>query len=157
MKNNKTFDNLSWWLIGIAIILVLFAFFSPLIFTRPGIVDFSSKGEIGDTIGGIMNPFVGMASIIVMFLAFYMQFKANKMMQYQFERSQFENQFFEMLKTHKENSNIISATHCENEEGIGFGEEAAFRQWLETRKKGFEFLVGQINQRYNKRKKEKGK
>lgn len=156
MKNNKTFDTLSWWLIGVAIILALFAFFSPLIFTRPGIVDFSSTGEIGDTIGGIMNPFVGMASIIVMFLAFYMQFKANKMMQSQFERNQFENQFFEMLKTHKENSNIMSASHYESEEEYGFGEETARRQWLETRKKGFEFLVGQINHRYDEWKKQNG-
>jgi hypothetical protein len=110
MKNNKTFDTLSRWLIGVAIFLVLFAFFSPLIFTREGFIDFSDKGPIGDTIGGIMNPFIGLASIIVMFLAFYMQFKANKMMQSQFERNQFENQFFEMLKTHKENSNNIINT-----------------------------------------------
>jgi len=57
-----------------------------------------------------------------------------------------------MLKTHKENSNIISSTHNETEEGIGFGEEAARRQWLETRKKGFEFLVDRINQSYDSRK-----
>lgn len=149
MKDNRTFDKLSWWLIGIAVLLALFSFFSPLIFTRSGIVNFSNTGQIGDTIGGIMNPFIGMVSIIVMFLAFYMQFKANKIMQYQFERNQFESQFFEMLKTHKENSNIISATHYESEEGMGFGEEAAHRQWLETRKKGFEYLVGQINSKYD--------
>jgi uncharacterized membrane protein len=154
MKNNKTFDTLSWWLIGVAILLALFAIFSPLIFTKEGLIDFTDTGQIGDTIGGIMNPFIGMASIIVMFLAFYMQFKANKMMQSQFEKNQFENQFFEMLKTHKENSNIITATHYENEEGRGFGEEAAHRQWLETRKKGFEYLVEQINSRYDEWKKQ---
>lgn len=148
-KDNRTFDTLSWWLIGIAIMLAIFAFFSPLIFTREGVVDFTNTGHIGDTIGGIMNPFIGMASILVMFLAFYMQFKANKMMQSQFERNQFENQFFEMLKTHKENSNIITSTHYESEEGMGFGEEAARRQWLETRKKGFEYLVERINNRYD--------
>ena len=158
MKENKTFDTLSWWLIGIAILLALFAFFSPLIFTREGSTVFDDKtGVIGDTIGGIMNPFIGMASIIVMFLAFYMQFKANKMMQLQFERNQFENQFFEMLKTHKENSNIITTTHYEQEEGMGFGDEAARRHWLETRKKGFEYLVEQINKNYNEWKKQNEK
>ena len=148
MKTNNTFDTLSKWLIGVAILLALFSFFSPLIFTRSGGVDFTNTGEIGDTIGGIMNPFVGLASIIVMFLAFYMQFKANKLMQSQFERNQFENQFFEMLKTHKENSNVITLTHYESEEGMGFGDEAARRQWLETRKTGFEYLVKLINNRY---------
>lgn len=154
MKDNRTFDTLSRWLIGIAVLLALFSFLSPLIFTRSGIVDFSNTGQIGDTIGGIMNPFIGMVSIIVMFLAFYMQFKANKIMQYQFERNQFESQFFEMLKTHKENSNIISTTHSETEEGMGFGDETAHRQWLDTRKKGFEYLVEQINSTYDKWKKQ---
>jgi len=55
-----------------------------------------------------------------------------------------------MLKTHKENSNIITTNHYEREEGMGFGEKAARRQWLETRKKGFEYLVEQINNRYGK-------
>ena len=153
MKNNKTFDTLSKWLIGIVITLVVFSFFSPIIFTKSGIVDFSTTGQIGDTIGGIMNPFIGIASIIVMFLAFYMQYKANRMMQFQFEKSQFENQLFEMLKTHKENSITISSTHNESEEGIGFGEESARRQWLETRKKGFDFLVFRINNKYDFEKK----
>ena len=154
MKENKTFDTLSWWLIGIAIMLAIFAFFSPLIFTQKGIANFSDTGQIGDTIGGITSPFIGMASIIVMFLAFYMQFKANKLMQLQFERNQFENQFFEMLKTHKENSNIITTNHYEREEGMGFGDNAAYRQWLEARKKGFEYLVIQINNRYDEWKKQ---
>jgi hypothetical protein len=157
MNDSRTFDKLSKWLIGIAIFLVLFSFFSPLVFTRNGFIDFSKTGPIGDTIGGIMNPFVGIASIIVMFLAFYMQFKANKMMQFQFEKNQFENQFFEMLKTHKENSNLLISTHYETEEGKGFGEEAAHRQWLETRKKGFDFLVDRINQSYEDLKKQNPK
>lgn len=154
MKNNRTFDTLSWWLIVLAVILALFSFVSPVIFTQHGVVDFSNTGQIGDTIGGIMNPFIGLVSIIVMFLAFYMQFKANKIIQYQFEKSQFESQFFEMLKTHKDNSNIIIKTHYESEDGKGFGEEAAYRQWLEARKKGFEYLVKQINSEYDKFKEE---
>jgi uncharacterized membrane protein len=149
MNENKTFDNLSKWLIGFAIVLVVISFISPILFTRSGFVDFSKTGQIGDTIGGIMNPFVGIASIIIMFLAFYMQFKANKIMQFQFEKNQFENQFFEMLKTHKENSYLISSTHFESEEGIGFGEDTAYRQWLKTRKKGFEYLVDRINRHYD--------
>ena len=43
-KDYRTFDTLSWWLIGIAIVLAIFAFFSPLIFTREGLVDFTNTG-----------------------------------------------------------------------------------------------------------------
>lgn len=79
MKDNRTFDKFSWWLISIAVLLALFSFLSPLIFTRSGIVDFLDIGQIGDTIGGIMNPFIGLVSIIAMFLAFICSLRLNKL------------------------------------------------------------------------------
>ena len=103
-------NNTSKWLIGIGITLAVFALFSPFIFTRDCLFDsvnFSNTGPIGDTIGGLTAPFIGVASVICMYFAFRMQLDANKIMQSQFERNQFENQFFEMLKTHKENVNEI--------------------------------------------------
>ncbi|MDR1761499.1 MAG: putative phage abortive infection protein [Bacteroidales bacterium] len=151
MKKEKIFDDdtLSKWLVRIATILAICAMFSPFIFTRAsGIVDFSNTGEIGDTIGGLTAPFIGTISIIVMFLAFYMQLKANNILKSQFERNLFENQFFEMLKIHKENSNVIINSFAEKEENMGFGEEAAYRQWRENRKKGFEYLVKKIDEEY---------
>jgi hypothetical protein len=148
MNDKETFDKLSKYLIVIAFIILLFSFFTPYLFTRNGFIDFSKTGNIGDTIGGIMNPFIGIVSIIVMFLAFYMQFNANRIVQTQFERSQFENLFFEMLKTHKENSINISISHKESLEGNGFGEDQARIEWLENRKKGFDFLVEKLNKKY---------
>ena len=41
------------------------------------IVDFSNTGQIGDTIGGIMGPFVAIAAAVLTFFAFWVQFKAN--------------------------------------------------------------------------------
>ncbi|MCL2416626.1 MAG: putative phage abortive infection protein [Bacteroidales bacterium] len=121
---NKEIDVLSWVLIILAGCLAVVAFFSPLILTRGCTVDFSLAGQIGDMVGGISSPFIGLASIIVMFLAFYIQFKANKMMQKQFDRNKFENQFFQMLKTHKENSNMIidryKNTGINNAEGFAY-------------------------------------
>lgn len=149
MNDKETFDKLSKYLIAIAVIILLFSFFTPYLFTKSGFIDFSKTGNIGDTIGGIMNPFIGIVSIIVMFLAFYMQFNANRIVQTQFERSQFENLFFEMLKTHKDNSNNISNSHKESLEGNGFGEEQARIEWLETRKKGFDFLIEKLNVKYD--------
>ncbi len=149
MNKNETFDKLSKRLIFFAAAILIFSFFTPVIFTTIGFIDFTTTGQIGDTIGGIMNPFIGLVSIIVMFLAFYMQFNANKIVQSQFERNQFENLFFEMLKTHKENSNNISIWHKEMPDGFGFGDEQAEKQWYEKRKTGFEFLVQNFNKKYD--------
>lgn len=108
--------------------LIVFAIFAPFIFTRKSAssdFDFSLTGQIGDTIGGIMNPFVAIAGVIVTGLAFYVQYKANKQQRELFLSEQkqsnsqlqkqidnqnkqnkiqlFESQFYEMLRLHREN------------------------------------------------------
>ncbi|WP_207516110.1 putative phage abortive infection protein [Longitalea luteola] len=62
-----------------------------------------SPNEIGDSIGGILNPIIGLVASILTFLAFYMQKRANDDIQVQFKIQQFESQFYEMLRLHKEN------------------------------------------------------
>lgn len=116
----------------------------PLLLTQFSFIDYSKTGEIGDTIGGISNPFIGLLTAILTFLAFYVQYQANKQQRRQFEDSleeqkrqfqlnlieqstkntrdsfnqyeeskkrdsvwqieRFENRFFELLKTHKDNT-----------------------------------------------------
>jgi hypothetical protein len=66
-----------------------------------------TPNEIGDSIGGIMNPIIGLVASVLTFLAFYMQKRANDDIQIQFKIQQFESQFFEMLALHKENVNEI--------------------------------------------------
>lgn len=68
-------------LIIISIILVIFSFFAPYFLTLNAkyvSLDFKDTGAIGDTVGGLMNPFIAMAGVSMTFLAFYMQYKANK-------------------------------------------------------------------------------
>jgi membrane protein involved in colicin uptake len=101
-------------------VIVLLSIFAPIIFTTSwGTVDFTDTGQIGDTIGGIMTPIVAIAGVLVTFLAFYIQFKANKLQRELFrqeldeqieqtKKTKFENQFYEMLRLHKENVNEIS-------------------------------------------------
>ncbi len=54
------------------------------------------SGPIGDTIGGLVNPFIALAAVIVTGLAFYMQYQANYQAREQFyeglaeQRKQFE-------------------------------------------------------------------
>jgi hypothetical protein len=121
-------------------ILVLASPFLPFIFTRSAAskdFNFTETGEIGDTIGGLMSPFINLAAVLVTGLAFFMQYKANQIQiksvkdqldsnqkqldankdQFliqqniqakQSNKEQFENHFFEMLRLHKENVNELS-------------------------------------------------
>jgi hypothetical protein len=109
-------------------LLFIFAPFAPLIFTNTATlkyIDFTTTGQIGDTIGGLMGPFINLSAVIVTGLAFYMQYRANKLQvqifddqikqtekqfkkeqlyqERQYKVQQFESQFFEMLRLHKEN------------------------------------------------------
>ncbi|WP_161888139.1 putative phage abortive infection protein [Pontibacter russatus] len=123
--------NLDWKvkaLLVLAFILMLISFVSPFLFTRVAVngdYDYTQTGQIGDTIGGLMNPFITLAGVIVTGLAFYIQYKANLQQRElflleqaenknqlqeqinsqnrQIQLQQFESQFYEMLKLHREN------------------------------------------------------
>jgi hypothetical protein len=116
-------------LLGIAFGFIILSFILPYFITKYSVIDFTKTGQIGDTLGGIMNPFVAIGGAILTYLAFYIQFKANKLQREQFIQqialekdqfkqefdvqkeqfilSQFENQFYEMIRLHKENVNDL--------------------------------------------------
>ena len=73
-------------LLCVAGAFILFSFFAPFIFTYDSLfdIDFSQDGPVGDTIGGLMNPFIAIAGVILTFVAFYIQYKANKEQREQF-------------------------------------------------------------------------
>jgi hypothetical protein BACCOPRO_00712 len=87
MKNKKYSDwtTISFIAIGIAVLLIILSFFAPIIFTQASSKwNFTETGQIGDTIGGIMSPFIAIGGVIMTFLAFYMQVKANRLQREQF-------------------------------------------------------------------------
>jgi hypothetical protein len=101
-------------------LIILFSFIAPSIFVNNSTegLNFTKSGQIGDTIGGIMNPFIALAGVLLTFLAFFIQYRANKLQRdlfkeeldeqrQQFRKTQFENQFYEMLRLHKENVNEV--------------------------------------------------
>ena len=110
-KNTKL-DGLSITILIISGVVILFSFFSPMIFVQDSVfgLDFKTTGNIGDTIGGIMNPFIAISGVFLTFLAFYIQFKANRLQRELFRQeldyNKFENQFYEMLKLLKDLSLI---------------------------------------------------
>ena len=110
MSENKK-SYIGWYVV--AAIIVIFAFGAPYIFTRKGIIDFTETGQIGDTIGGTMGPFIAIAGVIVTFLAFLMQKKANDIISEQHdddkkrEDKRLQNEYSARIKLLK--SDIIGA------------------------------------------------
>ncbi len=101
-------------------VALLMAIGAPYILTRSSLVpwiDFTNSGPIGDTIGGTAGPFIAFAAAIITFLAFWVEFIANRRQQAQLakqnaqfhtqlrsdRRQKFEAQFFEMMAMHREN------------------------------------------------------
>src|SRR5690606_2600784 len=84
------------FLLVIVVLLILIGFWMPFLLTRDALIaefDFTGTGAIGDTFGGILNPFVALAAVIVTGLAFYVQYQANQ---------QARDQFKEGLKRQRE-------------------------------------------------------
>ena len=76
--SSPNYTRYSWSLAIAALVIILAGCLAPWLFTLPGTPDFTNTGEIGDTIGGTMSPFVGIAGVIMTFVAFMMQVRANE-------------------------------------------------------------------------------
>ncbi|MBL1219935.1 hypothetical protein JET18_03745 [Chryseobacterium sp. L7] len=89
LENNKikpqNWDKITISLLTLSGLIILFSFCSPYLFTQfSSNIDFNDTGQIGDTLGGIINPFIALSGVILTFLAFYMQIKANQIQITQF-------------------------------------------------------------------------
>jgi hypothetical protein len=96
----------------IAALILLLSFLVLLFFTTIHSIDvldnakdYSKIGPYGDYIGGILNPLIAVFAVFAAGFAFYAQYEANKQVQDQFKIQQFESQFYEMLRLHRDNLN----------------------------------------------------
>lgn len=74
-----------------------------MLFVKPGVLDFTETGQIGDTIGGIMGPFIAIAAAGLTFLAFWVQYRANEQLREDITVERFESKFYKMLDIHIQN------------------------------------------------------
>lgn len=108
MIKKSKYQKQFWWSIGIfgGICVVIFGL--PTIFTQlPSIVDFTETGEIGDTIGGIMGPFVAIGAAFLTFMAFWVQKEANEAQRQDIKVERFNNNFFNLLNIHEQITNSL--------------------------------------------------
>ncbi|RLD60618.1 MAG: hypothetical protein DRJ01_09330 [Bacteroidetes bacterium] len=83
---------------------ILLIFISLYIFTRPAIFeswDFSSTGQVGDTIGGITAPLINLIGAFLVYISFQAQINANRIQSQALEdekkRNSTNNQFEKYL------------------------------------------------------------
>ena len=102
-------------------IVVIIVIISPFIFTRPAICEwfnYSSTGEIGDTIGGTTAPIIGLLSVILLYITLKKQIQADEC---QGERlveqekimrdEQFKSTFFNLLAEQRDLLHSLKATY----------------------------------------------
>ena len=66
------------WLAVILLFVTVIICWLPYLLTQFSILDFTETGQIGDTIGGTMSPFVGILAAVLTFMAFWIQYQANE-------------------------------------------------------------------------------
>jgi len=76
-------------------------------------IEISAIGAVGAFLGGVLGPLFALLVGVFTFLAFYVQFVANRKIQEQFEVQQFENQFYKMLDLHKANVDELKIPYIE--------------------------------------------
>ena len=113
------------WICAVVLIIMLSL---PFLLTRRGFIDFSQTGQIGDTIGGIIGPFVAIIAAALTFVAFYVQYQANKFQREDIARERAENEIFELIRTY---SSIVSSIEVHGKRGkTAFAELAG--EWAYT-------------------------
>ena len=124
--NNWSFNKISvrrlFWILLAATILICLL---PLLLTQFSVVDFTNTGQIGDTIGGIMGPFVAIVASFLTFLAFLMQYQANEIQKKELkrqsmvhEKEQFEAKLYQMLDVYNRNVSRLRAGDLEGKRAI---------------------------------------
>lgn len=106
MKNN-TFTKDFWGYLFVFILIIVIICHFPSWFTQPGKLDFRETGQIGDTIGGIMGPFVAIAAAILTFFAFWVQYKANEQQRKDIALERFESNLFELIHIQQDITNNL--------------------------------------------------
>lgn len=64
---------------------------------------YMESGQIGDIVGGTTNPIIAIGAAFLTFLAFWMQYKANRQQRDDISLERFESNLYEMLHLHREN------------------------------------------------------
>lgn len=104
----------------IVVLSILFILIAPFILTRSGFetMSFLNTGQIGDTIGGISSPIVGIVSIILLAYTLIEQLDFNRKQVLLQRQEQFKTTFFQLLQEQREITNSLYSSY----EGVKLNE-----------------------------------
>lgn len=110
MEKFTTFDKSFWITISIFLCVICAILFLPyFLFIKNWFWFVSpSSAQIGETIGGILGPFIAIMAAVLTFIAFWVQFKFNKQQWHSIQIDRLENRVFELLNLHKQNVQELS-------------------------------------------------
>ena len=119
----------------VILIAGIFLIFFPYIFTTYSSflsLNYGTTGEIGDIVSGVTMPFISFAGIILTFLAFWIQYKANLELRRDIEIERFNSRFYELLNLHKQNVNEmdLGGVYKSREVFPALHEELKYTFWI---------------------------
>ena len=96
-------------ILSLSIVIIFLQIISSVytIYTGVGSLDMAVTGQVGDFIGGVVGTILTALSIVLLYNTLQAQNKSSKDQADQFNKSQIENRFFELLKFHRDNVNEI--------------------------------------------------
>ena len=102
MKSNNNSNSPKSVFTVFVVFVAICTFIFPCLFTRDWLwgewFHFNETGQVGDTIGGIISPFIAILAAWLTYKAFIIQYEANEQLKKESKLSSFENTFFQMLQ-----------------------------------------------------------
>ncbi len=111
--SEKTTINIAKWMVALSTVFIIFSVVLIFIylnycpFDKPKDFNVSQTGQFGDTFNGILAPIIAFCAAILTFLAFYIQYEANKIQRNGLAVQQFDNTFFNLISNHQQVVNNI--------------------------------------------------
>lgn len=114
MKPTFNYSFAFWLIIFILFSYVVLSYIPDFYLEKYQTSVYMESGQIGDIVGGTTNPIIAIVAAFLTFLAFWMQYRANKQQRGDISIERFENNLYEMLHLHRENVLDLS---CGNRKG----------------------------------------
>lgn len=114
--NKSTFNSTFWFgctIFSIIAFLIL-RYIPDLYLEQYQTSAYMESGQIGDIVGGTTNPIIAIGAAFLTFLAFWMQYKANRQQRDDISLERFESDLYEMIHLHRENLFDLS---CDDKTG----------------------------------------
>lgn len=103
MKSTFNYSFVFWLIIFILFSYAVLSYIPDFYLEKYQTSVYMESGQIGDIVGGTTNPIIAIVAAFLTFLAFWMQYRANKQQREDISLERFENNLYEMLHMHREN------------------------------------------------------